>query len=234
MSAKNWSANSCNVSKAGFSKAIRVDLTNEFAVAASVDEAWALLTDVERIAPCVPGFELTEVAADEYRGTLKVKVGAVTMRYESKLRFVERDEAARRAVMEAEGRELGGQGSVRARITSELSPEEGRTKASIVTSLTVTGRAAQFGRGILGDVSNRLVGQFVSCLETRLLAPAPSAAAEATEEEAAPRVRKIHHEPSEPIDLVSVAGGAVLKRLAPAVALLGLLALLLARRRRTR
>jgi uncharacterized protein len=208
-----------------------MDLTNEFVVAASVDEAWALLTDVERIAPCVPGFELTEASADEYRGTLKVKVGAVTMRYASKLRFVERDEAAHRAVIEAEGQELGGQGGVRARITSQLSAEDSQTKASIVTSLTVTGRAAQFGRGILGDVSSRLVGQFVSCLETRLLAPAPPAAAE-VKDEGAPRVRKVHHEPSEPIDLVSVAGGAVLKRLLPAAALLGLLALLLARRAR--
>jgi carbon monoxide dehydrogenase subunit G len=211
-----------------------VDLTNEFVVAASIEEAWALLTDVERIAPCVPRFELTEAGDNEFRGTLKVKVGAVTMPYESKLRFVERDENAHRAVIEAEGREVGGHGGVKARITSQLSAEDGRTRASIVTSLTVTGRAAQFGRGILGGISNTLVGQFVTCLETRLLAPAPPAAAKVRDAEAPPRVRTVHYEPSEPIDLVSVAGGAVLKRLAPAVALLGLFALLVARRRRAR
>jgi len=210
-----------------------VDLTNEFVVAASIEEAWALLTDVERIAPCVPRFELTEAGDNEFRGTLTVKVGAVTMPYESKLRFVERDDNAHRAVIEAEGREVGGHGGAKARITSQLSAEGGRTRASIVTSLTVTGRAAQFGRGILGGISNRLVGQFVTCLETRLLAPAPPAA-QVRDAEAPPRVRTVHYEPSEPIDLVSVAGGAVLKRLAPAVALLGLFALLVGRRRRAR
>jgi hypothetical protein len=119
-------------------------------------------------------------------------------------------------------------------ITSQLEAEDGRTKANIVTSLTVAGRAAQFGRGILADVSNRLVGQFVSCLESRLLVAAPPETGDGPAEELGPRVRQVHYEPSEPIDLVSVAGGAVLKRLAPAVALLGLLGLLLTRRRRGR
>jgi hypothetical protein len=147
-----------------------MELSNEFTVDVPVKEAWVLLTDVERIAPCMPGAQLTEVEGDEYRGVVKVKVGPITSQYKGKATFVERDEGNFRAVLRAEGRETKGQGNASATITATLVPEGDRTKVSVVTDLTVTGRAAQFGRGVLADVSSKLLGQFVSCLETNVLA----------------------------------------------------------------
>jgi hypothetical protein len=146
-----------------------MELSNEFTVDVPVKEAWVLLTDVERIAPCMPGAQLTEVEGDEYRGLVKVKVGPITSQYKGKARFVERDEDAFRAVLRAEGRETKGQGNASATITATLTPEGERTRVSVVTDLTITGRAAQFGRGVLADVSSKLLGQFVSCLETNVL-----------------------------------------------------------------
>jgi uncharacterized protein len=146
-----------------------VELNSEFVVAAAIDEVWSLLTDVERIAPCIPGFQLQEIEGNEYRGLMKVKVGAVVTEYRASVEFVEQDASAHRAVMRGSGRETKGQGSVDATITSTLSPDGDRTRATMVTSVNVTGRVAQFGRGILADVSNKLVGQFVECLESRFL-----------------------------------------------------------------
>jgi carbon monoxide dehydrogenase subunit G len=216
-----------------------MDLSNEFVVPAPLEEAWGLLTNVERIAPCIPGFELKEVAGDQYRGTMKVKVGAVSMSYDSSVRFVERDEGAHRVVMAAEGREQRGQGGVTATITSTLTPDGEGTRVHMVTDLTVTGRVAQFGRGILADVSNRLVGQFVKCLEQNVPAaggaegaaeapaegPSPQAATES------PGVRRVHYEAAEPVDLLDVAGAPLLKRLGPLVVALALVVLLLRRLR---
>lgn len=164
-----------------------MELSNEFTVDVPVKEAWVLLTDVERIAPCMPGAQLTEVEGDEYRGVVKVKVGPITSQYKGKATFVERDEEAFRAVLKAEGRETKGQGNASATITATLVPEGDRTKVSVVTDLTITGRAAQFGRGVLADVSSKLLGQFVSCLESNVLSgtgggevegPAPASAEE--------------------------------------------------------
>ncbi len=147
-----------------------MELSNEFTVDVPVKEAWVLLTDVERIAPCMPGAQLTDVEGDEYRGVVKVKVGPITAQYKGKATFVERDEGAYRAVLRAEGRETKGQGNAAATITATLVADGDRTKVSVVTDLTITGRAAQFGRGVLADVSSKLLGQFVSCLETNVLA----------------------------------------------------------------
>jgi carbon monoxide dehydrogenase subunit G len=147
-----------------------VDLTNEFRVGVPVEHAWEVLTDVERIAPCMPGAQLQEIEGDEYRGTVKVKVGPITAQYKGAARFVERDDAAHRAVLRAEGRETRGQGNANATITAQLEPDGDGTKVSVITDLTITGRVAQFGRGVLADVSTKLLGQFVDCLETKLLA----------------------------------------------------------------
>jgi hypothetical protein len=147
-----------------------MDLTNEFRVAVPVGEAWALLTDVERIAPCMPGAELQEIEGDEYRGVVKVKVGPITAQYKGKATFVERDEPGHRAVLRAEGRDTRGQGNANATITATLTDDAGGTRVTVVTELTVTGRVAQFGRGVLADVSGKLVGQFVDCLEANVLA----------------------------------------------------------------
>jgi carbon monoxide dehydrogenase subunit G len=147
-----------------------VELTNEFRVGVPVEQAWGVLTDVERIAPCMPGAQLQEIEGDEYRGIVKVKVGPITAQYKGAARFVEKDEAGHRAVLRAEGRETRGQGNAAATITAQLDPDGDGTKISVVTDLTITGRVAQFGRGVLADVSTKLLGQFADCLETKLLA----------------------------------------------------------------
>lgn len=150
-----------------------MEINNEFTVQAPISEAWALLTDVERIAPCIPGFQLEEIEGDEYRGTMKLKIGAVTMAYASRLTFVEKDEAGHRAVMRGGGREQRGQGTVDATIVSVLQAAgDDSTRVEVSTTLNVTGRIAGFGRSIMADVSSRLIDQFVQCLETRLVGPA--------------------------------------------------------------
>ena len=223
-----------------------MELTNEFSVGAPVAEAWPLLTDIERIAPCVPGFQLKDAHDGEYRGTMKVKVGAVQTTYDCVVRFVERDEEQHRAVIAATGSETRGQGGVTADIVSTLTDEgDGRTHASVVTTLNVTGRVAQFGRGILGDVSDRLVKQFVKQLETKVLAgesesaasdepsvPAGSAANGAPHDTTgstlgAQGARVAPAAESEPLDLLSVAGAPMVKRLAIVSAVLVGLAMML-------
>jgi carbon monoxide dehydrogenase subunit G len=150
-----------------------MELTNEFRVAVPQHEAWTLLTDVERIAPCMPGAELQEIEGDEYRGVVKVKVGPITAQYKGKASFIEQDEAGGRAVLRAEGRDTRGQGNANATITALLVPDGDGTKVTVTTDLTVTGRVAQFGRGVLADVSGKLLGQFVDCLEANVLGEAP-------------------------------------------------------------
>jgi len=147
-----------------------MELTNEFEVAVPVSHAWAVLTDVERIAPCMPGAQLKEVEGDEYRGLVKVKVGPITASYNGAARFLELDESAHRAVLKAEGRETRGQGNASATITAELTPSGPGTKVQVTTDLNITGKVAQFGRGVLADVSSKLLDQFVHNLETTVLA----------------------------------------------------------------
>ena len=149
-------------------------LVNEFTVNRPIDEAWATLTDVERIAPCLPGAELTEIASDDdgdvYRGVVKIKLGSITPKFQGQARFLERDDAADGAVLKAEGRDTGGRGNAAAEITataSSLSPTA--TKVSVVTDLHITGKVAQFGgRGIMADVSKKLMEQFSGNLNQML------------------------------------------------------------------
>jgi carbon monoxide dehydrogenase subunit G len=153
-----------------------MELTNEFTVNVPVDEAWLVLTDMTKIAPAMPGAKLETVEGDQYRGSVKVKVGPVTAEYKGAATFLERDDAAHRAVVRAEGRETRGQGNATATITATLVPAGEGTRVSVVTDLSITGRVAQFGRGVLADVSNKLLGQFVASLETTVLgAPANGA-----------------------------------------------------------
>lgn len=211
-----------------------MELTNVFTVAAPIEEAWPLLTDIERIAPCVPGFKLTGTEDGQYTGTMKVKVGAVQTAYDCTIRFVEVDDEQHRAVIAAQGKETRGQGGVTAQITSKLDAEDGGTRASVVTDLDITGRVAQFGRGILGDVSDRLVKQFVKQLESKLLTPAaaPGAAGPAGGAPAAGTnagsgtLPPAPEAETEPLDLLSVAGAPLVKRFAPVVAVLAVLAVL--------
>ena len=146
-----------------------MELTNEFRVGVPVGEAWAVLTDVERIAPCLPGAQLQEIEGDEYRGIVKVKVGPITAQYKGKAAFQSRDDDAHVAVLKAEGRDTRGQGNASALITATLTPDGAGTQVKVVTDLTITGKVAQFGRGVLVDVSGKLLTQFVGCLENDLL-----------------------------------------------------------------
>ena len=150
-----------------------MELTNEFTVPVPVERAWEVLTDVELIAPCLPGAQLQEIEGDEYRGVVKVKVGPITAQYKGAATFQEQDEANRRLVLKAEGRDTRGQGSASAVITVAMQETGGSTHVSVDTDLTIKGKVAQFGRGMIADVSAKLLTQFVECLEGKLEAPVP-------------------------------------------------------------
>ena len=154
-----------------------MELINEFKVGVPVEQAWAVLTDVERIAPCLPGAQLQEVEGDEYRGIVKVKVGPITAQYKGTATFVEQDATGHRAVLRAEGRDTRGQGNASATVTATLSAADGGTAVRVVTELTITGKVAQFGRGVLADVSGKLIDQFVDNLEKDVLGAASAAPA---------------------------------------------------------
>ena len=149
-------------------------LTNDSIVQAPLEVVWAALNDVERIAPFVPGFTLLESEDDSYSGTVKVKVGAVTVSYAAEIRVLERNLPQRRVVMEIAGRERRGPGSMNASVTSALSAEGDTTRIALETDVVVTGRVAQFGAGILNDVSTSLISQFVAALEEHLQQEAPT------------------------------------------------------------
>ena len=153
-----------------------MELNNEFRVGVPVPETWKVLTDVERIAPMLPGAQLQEVEGDEYRGIVKVKVGPITAQYKGAATFLEQDEAAGRVVLKASGRDTRGQGNASATITVTMTPDGDGTKVDVTTDLTITGKVAQFGRGVLAEVSAKLMGQFVDALEADLASsgPAPS------------------------------------------------------------
>ena len=167
-----------------------MDLTNEFRVSVPVEDAWNVLTDVERIAPCLPGAQLQEIEGDEFRGVVKVKVGPITAQYKGKATFEVKDDEAHLAVLKAEGRDTRGQGNASARITATLTPDGDGTKVVVDTHLTITGKVAQFGRGVLVDVSSKLLTQFVECLEQDLLSSVPVAASAANGAAAAPEAAK--------------------------------------------
>jgi uncharacterized protein len=214
-----------------------MELTNEFDVSVPVDEAWKVLTDLERIAPCLPGAQLQEVEGDEYRGVVKVKVGPITAQYKGKATFVVLDDAAHVAELSATGRDTRGQGTASASIKATLTPNGDGSHVSVLTDLSVTGKVAQFGRGVLADVSAKLMDQFVENLETTVLADGaaaersapsgtegasgPTAGMGATGDVATlgegPTVRTIVAPEAEPVDLLDTAGTPVLKRLLPAL-----------------
>jgi len=144
-------------------------LENSFEVPASPEAAWELLLDVPRILPCMPGAELTEVVDDSHwKAKINVKLGPISMTFATDVERTEVDEAARRAVLAARGRELRGRGQARATVVSSLAATNGGTKVDIVTDLTLSGPAAQYGRGIVADVSSQLVGRFADCLRAQL------------------------------------------------------------------
>ena len=146
-----------------------MELTHQFTVPASIDVAWAAFNDLERIAPCFPGASLTSYDGEAFDGLVKVKLGPISLQYTGTGRFVERDETAHRAVIEAKGKDKRGNGTAAANVTATLtSSGDNATDVIVKTDLNITGKPAQFGRGVMQDVSDKLLGQFASCLETKL------------------------------------------------------------------
>ena len=193
-----------------------MELNNDFEVSAPIDEVWAVLTDVERIAPCLPGAQLQEIEGNEFRGVVKVKVGPITAQYQGAASFVEQDEAGHRAVLRAEGRDSRGAGNASAEISAQLEVIEGGTKVTVTTDLKVTGKVAQFGRGVMADVSRKLMAQFANNLSDLISSgPADAAPADAAPEEATPEARVVDAPEAEAVDLLGAAGAPVLKRLVP-------------------
>ncbi len=222
-----------------------MELKNDFHVSVPIDVAWAVLTDLERVAPCMPGAELQEVEGDEYRGIVKVKVGPISAQYKGSARFVEKDDEQHRAVLLAEGRDTRGQGNASATVTAVATPENGGTTVSLVTDLTITGKVAQFGRSVMGDVSAKMLGEFADRLEADVLSqnsgsePNEAVAEDAGEsggtsaESDPPLVRAIHSAPAEPVNLVGAAGPSIVKRLLPLAGAVSLILLWWRRRHRT-
>ncbi len=152
-------------------------ITNTFTVPVGVERAWDALIDVERVAPCMPGASLESFDGDTFTGTVAVKLGALSMKYKGSGRLLERDADERRVSFEASGRELHGSGTAKASVVATLHPEGSGTRVDVDTDLTIAGRAAQFGRGVVSDVAARLLGQFAATLADELGEPGTPPAA---------------------------------------------------------
>ena len=141
-------------------------LENEFTVPASIDQAWAVLLDVPRVAPCLPGATVEQGGGEDgvYKGEMKIKIGPITASYKGTVKIQETDEAAHRVAMRAQAKDARGQGTAAATITSTMEEVADGTKINVVTDMRVTGPAAQFGRGVMQDVSAKLMGRFADCL----------------------------------------------------------------------
>jgi carbon monoxide dehydrogenase subunit G len=215
-----------------------MEITDSFRVSTPIDATWKVMLDIEGIAPCLPGAQLQEVDGDEYRGVVKVKVGPITAQYKGAARLTEIDESNHRIVIDASGRDTRGQGNAKATIVVTMAAEGAGTKVDVATDLSITGKVAQFGRGVLADVSSKLMGQFVDNIERDVLTTAGGgdtshaggpyeqalesvpgiAAANGTVSAAtAPTTgpRKIDSPEAEPVDLFGVAGAPLTKRLIP-------------------
>src|SRR3712207_3719440 len=145
-------------------------INNEFTVSVPIEQAWDVMLDLQKIAPCLPGAAIQEEKGDgEYDGTMKVKIGPITANYKGTVKVEEADEENHRAVLQATGRDARGQGTASATIVSTLQEEGGdSTKVNVETDMKLTGRAAQFGRGIAQDVATKMLNQFAECLEREI------------------------------------------------------------------
>ena len=216
-----------------------MELQNSFVVPTDIDTAWKSMQDVEGLAPCMPGATLESHDGDEFTGNVKVKLGPVSMVFGGWAKFVSRDEATHTLVIEGSGKDSRGGGTAKGQVTAVLVAEApDRTRVDVNTDLTITGKAAQFGRGVMQDVAGRIVDQFAGNLATLLAA---GAAAEAGSTAEAAEGGTTHAAPpptvhaDESIDLLGTAGAPVLKRAIPVV--IGVLVVvgvvvLIARRRR--
>lgn len=219
-----------------------MQLEHEFAVDAPITEVWQALQDPERVAPCLPGATLTGVEGDTFTAKVKVKLGPVMMQYKGTGEFVEKDESAHKLVISASGKDVRGAGTAATRSTVTLTGNGERTTGTVVSDVKVTGKPAQFGRGLISEVSGRLLAEFAANLASEL-APAKAAttgvagaaatteaatdtmAAEEARESGEPGERvapgeRVPPAEREPLDLMGVAGTPVLKRVAPVVVVL--------------
>ena len=203
-----------------------MELSHQFTVPIGVEETWAHFNDIASVAECFPGAQVTEADESSFSGSVKVKLGPIALQYNGSGTFVEKDEAAHRFVVDAKGKDKRGNGTAGANVVVTMTDVDGSTDVSVVTDLAITGKPAQFGRGVMQDVSDKLLGQFVACLEQRLTAPEPEpVAAEPTapvalagaEEQAAsspppPRAApKPAPQPVEALDLGSAVLPVILK-----------------------
>ena len=183
-----------------------MELTHSFTVPGSPTDTWAAFSDVASVAECFPGAAVTRTDGDEFEGTVKVKLGPIALVYAGSGRFVERDEAAGRFVIDAQGKDKRGNGTAGAKVSATMTPDGAGTRLEVVTDLHITGKPAQFGRGVIQDVSDKLLLQFVTCLEARLTAPPAEASDTAAPASPAP--------PSPPVDDALDLGATVLPVLA--------------------
>ncbi len=202
-----------------------MEIHDRVRVNAPPEVVWPTFLDVERVAPCLPGAHLEEIEGEELRGRVKVKVGPIQAQYRGVASFAQVDEGARRLVISASGRDTRGQGNAAATITVQVTAEDDGSIVTIDTDLTVTGRVAQLGRGVLGDVSSKLLGQFAENVE-ELWTAEPEAGAPGGGSEGPPTNVSASAAEPQAVDLVELGGAAVARRLAPLVlagAVLGLL-----------
>ena len=207
-----------------------MELNNEFRVAVPAATVWEVFTDVERVAPCLPGATLLSVDGDDFTGAVKVKVGPITVSYQGVARYQEKDPAAQRLVLKAEGKETRGNGTAAATVTAQLKDEGDATTVVITTDLAISGKAAQFGRGVLADVSGNLIAQFARSLEAELRGATSPVTAAPTAESAAAAAQPA----ADSVDLLKVVAVPVAKRYGPvlaAAAAAGALGFLAGRRR---
>lgn len=192
-----------------------MDLQNSFVVPSDIDTAWKTLQDVEGLAPCMPGATLTSHDGDEFTGSVKVKLGPVSMTFAGEARFLSKDEETHTVVIEGAGKETKGTGTAKGVVTAVLVEEApDRTRVDVTTEFTVTGKAAQFGRGVMQDVAGRIVDQFSANLAARMTAAGSPEAGDASSDATAPRALP---KAADSIDLLETAGAPVLKRAIPIV-----------------
>lgn len=196
-----------------------MDLKHSFTVPADAERTWATLTDLEGVAGCFPGATITSAEGDHFEGTVKVKLGPIALVYAGSGDFVERDDAAHTAVIDAKGKDKRGNGTAGATVHLSLQPQGDSTKVDVVTDLKVTGKPAQFGRGVMQDVSDKLLQQFVACLESRLSQPAdePVSTADTTPVEATPEAASAEAPAAAPAPAPSPPAAAPASKSAPAL-----------------
>ena len=190
-----------------------MQLEHHLSVPAPIDVVWPALLDPERVAPCVPGATLTGVDGDSFTGTVKVKVGPIALLYKGTGTFTEHDEQARRAVLKAAAKDTRGNGTVNATVTLTLTDEADHTTGIVATDLSVTGKPAQFGRGMIADVGGKIIEQFSACLSEKLAVAVTEPESESAGEPAAAQASE-----AAPLDLVHYARRSALKRVGPLVA----------------